>query len=131
MGEISKPSTTQCDLNKYILFLLSEPKQVSCVRLSEILKEVSHDSVNRFLVRESYTGKDLYKSVEPNIKKEGGVLSVDDTVLDNPYSNTSKALLISYFWSGKHKEIGERTQSHHPILHRCGRSRLSSELPYI
>jgi len=104
MREISKPSTAKCDLNKYILFLLSEPKQVSCVRLGEILKGVSHDSVNRFLLRESYTGKDLYKSVEPNIKKEGGVLSVDDTVLDKPYSNTSKALLISYFWSGKHKK---------------------------
>jgi len=64
------------------------------VRLSEILKEVSHDSVNRFLLRERYTGKDLYQSVESSIKKEGGILSVDDTVLDKPYSNTSKALLI-------------------------------------
>jgi hypothetical protein len=105
MREISKPSTAKCDLNKYILFLLSEPKQVSCVRLSEILKEVSHDSVNRFLCRENYTGKDLYKSIEPNIKKEGGVLSVDDTVLDKPYSDSSKALLINYFWSGKHKRV--------------------------
>jgi hypothetical protein len=103
MRQISKPSTAKCNLNKYILFLLSEPKQVSCVRLGEILKDVSHDSVNRFLLRESYTGQDLYQSVEPNINKEGGVLSVDDTVIDKPYSNTSKADLIAYYWSGKHK----------------------------
>jgi hypothetical protein len=105
MRQITKPSTAKCDLHKYILFLLSEPKQVSCVRLGEILQEVSHDSVNRFLLRETYTGEDLYKSVEPNIKKEGGVLSVDDTVLDKPYSNPSKTELIGFFWSGKHKKV--------------------------
>lgn len=73
------------------------------MRLGEILKDVSHDSVNRFLCREDYKGKDLYQSVESNIHKDGGVLSVDDTVLDKPYSNTSKAELIGYYWSGKHK----------------------------
>ena len=33
---------------------------------------------------------------------EGGTLSVDDTVLDKPYSQQGKTELVGYFWSGKH-----------------------------
>jgi hypothetical protein len=32
----------------YILLLLAEPKYVSCVRLTEVIEDLSHDSVNRF-----------------------------------------------------------------------------------
>jgi hypothetical protein len=58
--EPSKPSTAQCNCHLDTLFLLAEPQYVSCVRLSEILEELSHDSVNRFLLREQYTPKDLF-----------------------------------------------------------------------
>src|SRR4051794_1407082 len=32
---------------------------------------------------------------------EGGTLSVDDTILDKPYSQEGKTELVGYFWSGK------------------------------
>lgn len=83
----------------YIGFLLSEPNSVSCCRLGEILS-ISHDSVNRFLNRESYTGRDLYDEASPTLNLTGGTLSVDDSVLDKPYSHRMD--LVSYFWSGKH-----------------------------
>lgn len=35
----------------------------------------------------------------------GGILSVDDTVADQPYSDPAKAELIGYFWSGKHRQV--------------------------
>lgn len=35
----------------------------------------------------------------------GGILSVDDSVLDKPYSDPNKAAFIDYFWSGKHQAI--------------------------
>jgi hypothetical protein len=38
---ITKPSTAKCNLQIYILFLLSEPKYVSCVRLAGILSDLS------------------------------------------------------------------------------------------
>ncbi len=60
MRQLSKPSTAQCDCNLYTLFLLAEPKYVSCVRLAEILENPPHDSVNRFLARERYTPEDLF-----------------------------------------------------------------------
>ena len=31
---------------------------MSCLRLAEIMTDLSHDSVNRFLLRENYTPKD-------------------------------------------------------------------------
>ena len=49
---ISKPSTAKCDLNTYTLFLLAESKYPGCTRLAEIMENLSHDSVNRFLLRE-------------------------------------------------------------------------------
>lgn len=85
MRELSKPSTAQCNRTLYTLFLLSEPKYVSCGRRSEILAELSHDSVNRFLLRERYTPKDLFDEVKGELTLAGGMLSVDDSVEDKPY----------------------------------------------
>jgi hypothetical protein len=86
--------------------LLSKPKHGGCSRLAEILADVSHDSVNRFLLRERYEPKDLFDIVREIINLEGGILSVDDTVIEKLYSNPKYAELIGYFWSGKyHKTI--------------------------
>lgn len=100
--KITKPSTAQCNLDLYTWFLLSEPKFGGCNRLAEILEQVSHDSVNRFLLRERYHPQDLFDTVKPYINLEGGILSVDDTVVEKPYSDPKRADLIGYFWSGKH-----------------------------
>lgn len=104
--KISKPSTAQCQSEHYTLFLLSEPKHGGCSRLAEILGDVSHDSVNRFLLRERYEPQDLFNTVKSIINLKGGILSVDDTVVEKLYSNPKCAELIGYFWSGKyHKSI--------------------------
>ena len=49
---------------------------------------ISHDSANRFLLRESYEAKG-------NLNLIGGTLSVDESVLDKPYSQ--KMALVGYF----------------------------------
>jgi hypothetical protein len=73
------------------------------MRLSEILKPLSHDSVNRFLLRERYTARDLFDEVKANIIWTAGTLSVDDSVEDKPYRDPSKSAFVDYFWSGKHQ----------------------------
>ena len=79
---------------------------MGCSRLAEILENVSHDSINRFLLRERYEAKDLFDTVKDLINLKGGILSVDDTVIEKHYSNPDCAELIGYFWSGKyHKSI--------------------------
>lgn len=40
------------------------------------------DSINRFLERERFEPKDLFEEEKNKIEFEGGILSVDDSVLD-------------------------------------------------
>jgi hypothetical protein len=82
---IKRPSTAACTLPQYIGFLLSEPNAVSCLRVGEVLA-MSHDSVNRFLYRESYSPRDLFNEAKRSVEIDGGTLSVDDSVLDKPYA---------------------------------------------
>ncbi len=132
MRELSKPSSAKCNSALYTLFSLAEPKYVSCVRLSEVMEELSHDSVNRFLLRENYTPRDLFEAVKDQLILVGGIGSVDDSVLDKPYSDPQKSELIGYFWSGKHKRSvkGINLITLY-VLHRCDGHLVSSELSHL
>ena len=85
------------DLEKYLVFYLQySTLEILKSRIwnfnlpfSQIVEGVSHDSVNRFLLRENYTPKDLLKDTEGKIDMVGGVISVDDMVLDKPYSDSN------------------------------------------
>ena len=79
--------------------LISEPKHPTCTRLAQSI-EIGHDSVNNFLARENFEPRDLYDQAVGHINPTGGIISIDDTVLDKPYSN--KTDLIGYYYSGKH-----------------------------
>lgn len=101
----TKPSTANCDIETYTSYLLSDPQYTSCTRLSGILRTVSHDSINRFLERERFEAEDLFNEEKSNIELIGGMLGVDDSVIDKPYSDPAKAAYIDWFWSGKHKRV--------------------------
>jgi hypothetical protein len=102
MRIISRPPTARCTLAMYVSFLLSEPHLPTCGRLAEVM-EISHDSVNRFLLREDYTPRDLFDEVCSGLNLKGGTVSVDDSVLDKPYSQLMA--FVGYFWSGKHHRV--------------------------
>ena len=102
-GQALKPSTARCTLEHYTAFLLAEAQSAGCVRLSEVSGgEFAHDAANRFLNREEFRPRDLFEEMRPLIVWEEGILSVDDTVLDKPYSQEGKTDLVGYFWSGLH-----------------------------
>ena len=107
MRTITKPTTAKCNIQMYMMYLISDPLGTSCTRLSEIMNDVSHDSINRFLERENFNPEDMYREVSQMIDVNGGTLSVDDTVLDKPYSDPKKAELVGYFWSGKHHNVAK------------------------
>ncbi|MDO1445635.1 transposase [Rhodocytophaga aerolata] len=88
-------------VEEYIAYLLSSPRNSSCVQAGDVL-QVSHDEVNRFLLSGEYQGEDLFKAVASSIELTGGTLTVDDTVLDKPYTELSSTEVVGYFWSGKH-----------------------------
>jgi len=73
---------------------MSEPQSSTCTRLSEVMG-ISHDSVNRFLLRESYDPKDLFDEAKQLVNLIGGTVNVDDTTLDKPYSQ--KMALVGTF----------------------------------
>lgn len=64
---------------------------------------ISHDSVNRFLLREEYTPHDLFNAARTELNLKGGTVSVDDSVVDKPYSHLMA--FVGYFWSGKHHGV--------------------------
>ena len=98
MREISRPPTACCTLAMSVSFLLSEPHSTSCRRLAEVM-HISHDSVNRFLLREHFTPCDLFNEVKSGVNLKGGTLRVDDSVFDKPYRKLMA--FVGYFWSGK------------------------------
>lgn len=102
----TKPSTALCNLEQYTYFLLAESKYSGCCRLAEILDGLSHDSVNRFLLRERYEPKDLFNELKPHIDLISGTLSGDDTVIEKPYSDPNLTEVLGYFWSGnQHRPV--------------------------
>nr|WP_230966200.1 transposase [Nostoc sp. NZL] len=66
------------------------------------MEDLSHDSVNRFLLREQYEPKDLFDEVKLYINLVGGTKSYDDTVIDKPHSDPKLTELIGYVYSGRH-----------------------------
>ena len=100
--QTTRPATGQCTLPMYMGFLISEPKHANCTRLAEV-SNISHDSVNRFLLREKYEPHDLFVESSKTLNLTGGILSVGDTTLDKPYSH--HMALVGYFWSGKHHKV--------------------------
>ncbi len=70
--ELKKPSTAKCTIDIYTAFLLSEPNHSGCSRLATVFEqEVSHNSVNRFLLRETYNPKDLKRFCR-RLSEKGG-----------------------------------------------------------
>ena len=59
--------------------------------MEKMVESASHDSVNRFLLRENYTAQDLFNKVKGDLILEGGTLSGDDSLLDKPHSTPGKA----------------------------------------
>ena len=64
---------------------------------------ISHDRVNRFLQREGDTPLDLFQESKRGLALKGGTLSVDDSVLDQPYRHPMD--WVGYFWSGNHHRV--------------------------
>ena len=56
---------------------------------------ISHDRIQRFLGSPTRTGKDLWKVVKPygrRIQAEDGVLIVDDSISEKPYTDENNSI---------------------------------------
>lgn len=91
----------------FIDFLIATPRQATATEAARCqpTREDSpaHDAFTRLLQRLEPQADVLWREVEPQLRRESGVLIIDDSVLDKPYAR--KMELVHHLWSGKHKRV--------------------------
>jgi len=87
-------------LDLYTDYLISQNGLASATGLSEVLEgEVSHDKITRFLNLGSNGSKELWDEVKPTVRKYeniSGVLMIDDTIEEKPYSQENEIIAWHY-----------------------------------
>ena len=82
-------------LDLYSDYLLVSFGQTTATGLASLLPDLSHDQVTRFLSQQTLTDKDLWKIVKPHLRQiqsEEGVLIIDDSVEEKPYTDESELI---------------------------------------
>lgn len=101
------PVTKQPTDVDYINYLIAAHCDVSCVKVADCYStsefSMSHDTLNRFLTRQSLTPETLWEEVKVFVERKSGWLVLDDTVLDKNYSKKIESTY--YQWSGKHHKV--------------------------
>jgi putative transposase len=91
----------------YIHFLIAAQKVFTCTEAARSapgnLDPPAHDAFTRLLRREPPDTGALWGEARTLVEPERGLLVVDDTTLDKPYSK--KMELVHRHWSGKHHRV--------------------------
>jgi len=87
-------------LDLYSDYLSASFSQTSATGLSNLMNgEISHDQVTRFLSSEKKTSKDLWHIVKPfqrKINTSEGVLIIDDSIEEKPYTDENDIICRHY-----------------------------------
>jgi DDE superfamily endonuclease len=87
-------------LDVYSDYLISAFGQTTGTGLSELLSgAVSHDRIQRFLSRNEFTSGDLWQIVKPHVRviqREDGVMIVDDSIAEKPYTDENDIICWHY-----------------------------------
>jgi hypothetical protein len=87
-------------LDLYSDYLISAFGQTTAIGLSALLNgEISHDSVQRYLAGERQTSMDLWQVVKPHVRtieSPDGVLIVDDSIAEKPYTDENEIICWHY-----------------------------------
>lgn len=83
-------------LDIYSDYLISSFSYTTATGLSKALSGlISHDKVTRFLAADDYDSKQLWQLVKPTVRKiesEDGILIVDDTIEEKPYTDENELI---------------------------------------
>lgn len=82
-------------LDLYSDYLIASFGQTSATGMAKLVSHLSHDQITRFLNSESFTDKDLWKIVKPQVRRiesPEGLLIIDDTVEEKPYTDESELI---------------------------------------
>src|SRR5450432_2889607 len=86
-------------LDLYTDYLLVSFGPTTATGLAALLPDLSHDQVTRFLAQQELTEKDLWRLVKPHLRQiqsDEGVLILDDSVEEKPYTDASE-LICTHF----------------------------------
>jgi hypothetical protein len=97
----------KCSDEDYINFVIASPKQLTATEASRV-QPVSrhapaHDAFTHLLKRLEPDAETLWQEAETQINKDAGILVIDDSTLDKPFSKHNA--LASRHWSGKHQQV--------------------------
>lgn len=82
--------------------MIAADRSVSCMEMGKTL-QMSHDQFQEFLASEWDSQKVLWEEAKPHLKRKGGYLTYDDTLVSKPYSNKMKP--VHWQWSGAEKRV--------------------------
>jgi hypothetical protein len=89
-------------LDIYTDYLISQNQYATATSLSLLLdEEISHDKITRFLNKSEFGPKELWSYVKKYVRQyeqeEAGVLIIDDTIEEKPYTDENK--IVSWHYS--------------------------------
>lgn len=91
----------------YIDFLIASPKVFTATEAGRVQPELpappAHDAFTRLLTRLEPDPETLWEEAKSQIGPHDGVLVIDDSTLDKPYSKSIE--LVTRHWSGKHHAV--------------------------
>jgi len=91
----------------YIEFLIATPKACSGTEAARVQPDQpdppAHDAFTRLLTRLEPDPSALWSEAGPQVRRDDGVLVIDDSTLDKPYAKAIE--LVTRHWSGKHKAV--------------------------
>ena len=106
-GDRPSVNPPKCTSSDFVNFLISTYQACSCSEASRCLPDepgsIAHDSVKRLLERQPHHTEALYDEAKRLIRADEGVLVIDDSTLDKPYSHQIE--LVTRHWSGKHHRV--------------------------
>ncbi len=87
-------------LDLYSDYLISAFGPTTATGLSALLEgQVSHDRIQRFLGRERQTSANIWRVAKPHVRKierEDGVMIVDDSIAEKPYTDENEIICWHY-----------------------------------
>jgi len=87
-------------LDLYSDYLVSSFGQTTATGLSKLVDgDISHDQVSRMLASEKLTSKAWWKLVKPHVRQieqEDGVMIIDDSIVEKPYTDENEIICWHY-----------------------------------
>lgn len=97
----------KCSDEDYINFVIATPKQLTATEAARVQPESrnapAHDAFTRLLERLEPDAETLWQEAATQVNLTSGVLVLDDSTLDKPYSRRNA--LVYRHWSGKHHAL--------------------------